>query len=68
MELKHRRIQNIESADLCFNRTFMELKLQELILTDDRKLCFNRTFMELKHDSTSVDLRGLNVLIAPLWN
>ena len=33
---------------LCFNRTFMELKLNQSIFAADSSICFNRTFMELK--------------------
>ena len=31
-------------------------------------LCSNRTFMELKFERVIFNDKGVNVLIAPLWN
>ena len=53
---------------LCFNRTFMELKLRQIIFGTDKSVSFNRTFMELKYINESQKKRLFEVLIVPLWN
>ena len=48
MELKLRHDTISTEAKPGFNRTFMELKLVNLLLVVHTMLSFNRTFMELK--------------------
>ena len=36
---------------MCFNRTFMELKVEHDTHVVDVTICFNRTFMELKENT-----------------
>ena len=48
MELKHYQTMFTDFEIECFNRTFMELKLVNLLLVVHTMLSFNRTFMELK--------------------
>ena len=69
MELKPLVTAAKLNGALCSNRTFMELKLANLVRVNDTGARSNRTFMELKPfvciripDSTP------NVLIVPLWN
>ncbi len=52
----------------CFNRTFMELKLNVVTGVYDFTLGFNRTFMELKLSSVHVRYTTQRVLIGPSWN
>ena len=63
----------VESAppikrDLCFNRTFMELKSDKKLVTVHLSVSFNRTFMELKSLIKISCNIGTTVLIVPLWN
>ena len=53
---------------MCFNRTFMELKLYSDMASKQGQYCFNRTFMELKSIKAVVRSFQLTVLIVPLWN
>ena len=53
---------------LCFNRTFMELKVGGLLHFREPKGRFNRTFMELKDPKFTLAVKGFYVSIAPLWN
>ena len=62
-------MQAFASAFSGSNRTFMELKFQNL----DPKLqplkCSNRTFMELKYGQIKNSIfKLIVVLIVPLWN
>ncbi len=40
---------------MCFNRTFMELKLMSPTSMGSSSLCFNRTFMELKSSTPEAE-------------
>ena len=60
MELKQFLIATVNSCGRCFNRTFMELKHENLCIGQDFGLGFNRTFMELKRDHS--DTHGEAVL------
>ena len=50
------------------NRTFMELKSKSPAIPPVGNFCSNRTFMELKFVANISAIRGLYVLIVPLWN
>ena len=52
----------------CFNRTFMELKLERIAAALEVEPCFNRTFMELKFLLHLLNVTHEGVLIVPLWN
>ena len=69
MELKHGRGKPFFLQYACFNRTFMELKLDPDKARSWVLAGFNRTFMELKHGSADAShaAAGL-VLIGPSWN
>ena len=58
----------MNKSEICFNRTFMELKQY----TDYQQLtiyaCFNRTFMELKQKNLQARRAAYLVLIGPSWN
>ena len=53
---------------MCFNRTFMELKLSKNLCTILGLHSFNRTFMELKYPNKRRKILRHSVLIVPLWN
>ena len=55
-------------TNLCFNRTFMELKLGCCYWRWCWSACFNRTFMELKLIWCQTRYWRRCVLIVPLWN
>ena len=50
------------------NRTFMELKLPNVLCDTHTKNSSNRTFMELKCPKLIVIWKQQKVLIVPLWN
>ena len=68
MELKFFKVHPDVLNPICFNRTFMELKLDSSISCVTLALCFNRTFMELKLTLQAQPSRTGFVLIVPLWN
>ena len=53
---------------LRFNRTFMELKCNKLIILKKTIIRFNRTFMELKWSNRDALQHVRPGLIVPLWN
>ena len=69
MELKQRNAEGDSTKDLCFNRTFMELKLIAHALHIVKAARFNRTFMELKRLLVERKyIMSSLVLIGPSWN
>ena len=56
------------AADICINRTFMELKQSITAAANSRAKRINRTFMELKLVGDRGRELAALVLIEPLWN
>ena len=46
---------------VCFNRTFMELKLPCTEYLFHQYFCFNRTFMELKSRTSNIQVCAVNM-------
>ena len=68
MELKRLNDYGFPKVKYSLNRTFMELKREELTYFIFCNWSLNRTFMELKQGiGLATDFRAI-VLIAPLWN
>ena len=53
---------------MTFNRTSMELKPIETVLSEHADSAFNRTSMELKHAEKSEYEEKIKLLIEPVWN
>ena len=68
MELKYYTPSQGHTSAIGSNRTFMELKLFNLLTIEIAFVSSNRTFMELKLDRKRSFRSFRFVLIAPLWN
>ena len=68
MELKQMFFDLVLIVLTSINRTFMELKLQNLATSQATSQSINRTFMELKLQPLKLYPLCLCVLIEPLWN
>ena len=65
MELKFEATGSPEDAELCFNRTMMELKFSQRDWQAMRTGRFNRTMMELKSQNDAFRHVDINALIEP---